>query len=307
MVANSVSTLQANIKLAPDNTAINRDILKNSVHPHAISTARFRISRNGEVELLIDRLPTPEIEGQFINLEQTLATQVYSFLRDLLHTHKFHSPSTDRIIDVYNNNDWKAQINYALVRQIIWLRRDGSNYSLMRALGVLAYVEAFRQNVMTFAERRKLPFSLDQLSKAVNTSISINSATPGRGLRVQIQKWLTRAVALLSGMLIIGAYAATNSELILEHYPNLAETADWFRRSLPPLAALLAFLFVIQFAMPEPSRPRSKVARNIARHAIYFGKPASLLLSIVGFGFVVGGLFVVSLIVETVFPGSLGP
>ena len=124
-------------------------ILGAHISPHSLASVLYSIQRNGIVTIEVDTLPPADVISEFSDFEQTIASQCYFFLRDLLHKHKFHSPTTDKILDVYRSSDWPALVNYALARKAIRLRRDGRRNSLYRALGVLSYLQSFRDNIMT--------------------------------------------------------------------------------------------------------------------------------------------------------------
>ena len=84
--------------------------LEPKIEKHFIASGRFSVARGGAFELDLEKLPDTKMAVGFSDLEQAFASQFHFFIRDLLHNHRFHAPTTDKILNVYKNEDWKAQV-----------------------------------------------------------------------------------------------------------------------------------------------------------------------------------------------------
>lgn len=76
------------------------------------------------------------------------AFEIYSFLRDAFHKHKFHSARDDYSLEPYvvkckNDYGWIGQVVRSLHRNVISDYRIGAESSCTKALGKLAYLESF--------------------------------------------------------------------------------------------------------------------------------------------------------------------
>ncbi|WP_299442825.1 hypothetical protein [uncultured Rhodospira sp.] len=72
-------------------------------------------------------------------------SQCFYFLRDIVHEHQHHHPTTDTILDVYyaKQKDWQAQILFKLYGKIIQFKRQKTVEKLSASLGILTYARVF--------------------------------------------------------------------------------------------------------------------------------------------------------------------
>ena len=87
------------------------------------------------------------------------AFEAYSFLKDVLHHHRFHRPSDDALLELSqcqlsDTNQWASGVRRNLHRSVISSFRSGSASAQADGLGKLAYLESFdavlkRRNINT--------------------------------------------------------------------------------------------------------------------------------------------------------------
>lgn len=104
----------------------------------------FTLSEDGVITFtsLVNASPT-DPEGPL------LAFEAYSFVKDLVHKHRFHSSSDDALLELTttnsSNSQWFESVIRNLHRSIISSFRSPSKLSLSNALGKLTYLESFLQ------------------------------------------------------------------------------------------------------------------------------------------------------------------
>lgn len=116
----------------------------------------FKLARNGCIELDWGSLRPGEISkivdiqpGEEQTAEKLLTFESFSYLKDLIHNHKFHSIDDDSIVvpvkvDAPHDNCWMDTTARSLHRAIISSVRSGSTYhDLSNALGKTAYLRTF--------------------------------------------------------------------------------------------------------------------------------------------------------------------
>lgn len=123
--------------------------------------AAFSLKRNGIIDLKIDAdmrvavdapaFPTDRQEAS--HLRHILAAQLFSFIRDIGHRHKHHSPKTDTIVDLYDVDEgtefdditWRKRTLYSIYRRIITYKRQEDIKVQISSTGLLAYAKAFKK------------------------------------------------------------------------------------------------------------------------------------------------------------------
>jgi hypothetical protein len=229
-------------------------------------SARFTVKRNGTCTIDLEKMPADV--SAFGDPEQTFASQVYFFVRDLLHTHKFHSPSTDKIIDVHRE-DWKKAVNYALARKAIRLRRTGRPFDLYNALGIISYLTAFREKVMTEEEKKEVPLSLETFADSIKNYAPLALILESGKLTNRLKAWIGRitlALSALIGLVVsIGKPDPTKQpELIRGLFGAI------YDNYLSMLGVILVGCIFTQLVLAENVRPRDRIARNLSRYSVTF-------------------------------------
>jgi len=101
----------------------------------------FKICRDGITTIFADQEPLNDSHGYY--------SQVFFFLKDMVHNHQHHSPREDTIIDLYPVGDegdtsWASNTLRALLTKIIQFKRNPSETTYADSMGVMAYAENFR-------------------------------------------------------------------------------------------------------------------------------------------------------------------
>lgn len=236
-------------------------------------SARFEIRRDGLVSL--QTLSTPlqsALNANVERLEHAFAAQTYFCLRDLLHTHRFHSPSSDTIIDVYPDLDTlKRQVNYGLMRRAIAMRRVQTAEAQQRSLGIISYLRAFRENMMTEEERKSLYFSIDATVASIQAGLPLIVAGEGRSLKNRLDGFRTKIITFVS---LIFGYAALieDSKVLIPEQFSWLKSVFAFIQERVGIALIIAILsmWFFQVLLSVKFEKRDNVVRTSSRVALAF-------------------------------------
>ena len=144
----------------------------------------FRLERNGFITLDWGDLKPGHISQIFdtdsglpeLEAEKLLTFETFSFLKDIVHNHKFHSVDDDSIVvpvKVADAEDfsWKDETAKNLHRTIISsIRNSPTQIELTNALGKLCYLRTFLSLAKTVFCNNLLE-SLDNLEKTIETRL----------------------------------------------------------------------------------------------------------------------------------------
>lgn len=133
--------------------------------------------------------------------ERLLTFETFSFLKDLIHNHKFHSVDDDSIVvpvKVASKTDdgWKDETARNLHRAIISsLRNNPAQLELTNAMGKLGYLNTFL-TVANTEFSKKLQGSLGNLEKTIQARLQQQSFLTGAA-EVFKGTWITILLAVL--------------------------------------------------------------------------------------------------------------
>lgn len=133
------------------------NFLINDLQQAAAFWVNFTLARNGFVEIIIDetcnhgadkiKYPSNLVEKK--RIEDTQAAQCFYFLRDMIHKHQHHSPSTDTILDLYrssvDDNQWICESLRVLYRKILDFKRLRKDEVYCSSIGLLTYAKSLRK------------------------------------------------------------------------------------------------------------------------------------------------------------------
>jgi hypothetical protein len=155
------------------------EIRKSTSHADAVLMAvSFSLDVNGYLTLTSQHASTEYAEPQdaTVSYGQLNVFEIYAFLRDSLHKHKFHSARDDYVLEphVVNAEDdhtWIGKVARSLHRVVISGFRADDEAMCDQAMGKLAYLQAF----CTATQQRKLGeflpnLSLDSLKAALHAA-----------------------------------------------------------------------------------------------------------------------------------------
>lgn len=175
---------------------------------------KFHLLRNGFVTLDWGDSPRADIaeifdtsEMSLDEAERLLTFETFSFLKDLIHNHKFHSIDDDSIIVpvlVADDNDeqWKDVTAKNLHRAIVSsLRNTPARLELTNALGKLCYLRTFLQIADTNFCRRLLA-SFDNLERGIRARLE-REAFESSGWQVFQGIWLSILLAAIATLITL--------------------------------------------------------------------------------------------------------
>lgn len=127
----------------------------------------FALMRTGELRLWYGADGSaPDNEGDRFRV----AEQAYYFIKDLVHDHEHHDPSSDQITPLTairadqaedptheRETGWRRETLWSLSREIERLNREGGLVDLRKSLGVIAYAQSFQQVLMGHTRNRDYP------------------------------------------------------------------------------------------------------------------------------------------------------
>jgi hypothetical protein len=130
----------------------------------------FALVRTGELRIWYD---TEVGEGLDPEDRFDIARQAYFFVKDMVHQHVHHDPSSDQMTPLTATPDspdgaledaWRRETVWSLSRIVDALNRHGKLKDLREALGILAYADAFQKTLLFYKrdpkdETRYLPYN----------------------------------------------------------------------------------------------------------------------------------------------------
>lgn len=135
--------------------------------PEAFFAMRFDLHDDGIIELHTAFNKSTDARNQ-----RVMPFEAYSFVKDVLHRHKFHSASDDALLELapcalQDGRTWSNLVARNLHRSVISSFRSASPSSHVDGLGQLSYLESF----LRILEKRQIKdvpdFSFDSLRSAL--------------------------------------------------------------------------------------------------------------------------------------------
>lgn len=118
--------------------------------------AGFELFRSGELRLTFrgeEGLVTQSAQdASDEDFTSDIAKQIYYFIKDISHRHYHHDRTSDNLLPIvetqkYNDENWRRETLWALARAVLETRRRNHLPGHKSALGILAYAEAFQQQL----------------------------------------------------------------------------------------------------------------------------------------------------------------
>jgi len=114
----------------------------------------FKLKRNGVTTLsFTDQLSNNKLnfpDGSVGHkLKHIVCSQLFFFLKDIIHNHQHHQPTTDTLLDIHfikDNDDfeWRCETLRFLYRKVLQFKREPSDELFSSSLGILAYIKTFK-------------------------------------------------------------------------------------------------------------------------------------------------------------------
>lgn len=189
-------------------------------------TIRFAVMRTGECRIWFDA----EVPGLGLADHDRIAEQAYYFLKDVVHHHTHHDPSSDQITPLVRFDPassepghedevaWRRETLWSLSREVERLNRDGGLVGQRRALGIIAYAEAFQASLMSHVRDAKAPkgfrenttvhdFDFKHLKDSVKASIDVEATKTTQ--RVQLS--IAAVTLTVSSMALVSSIVGTHN------------------------------------------------------------------------------------------------
>lgn len=225
----SIELKLANAPFDPTNHQL--DTLRSEILELAGSTngrveIRFALMRTGEVRLWYAEGALETLGTEAAGL---IAEQAYFFLKDIVHDHTHHEPSSDQITplvrtDIKDEEDhsgeiaWRRETLWSLSREIERLNRDGSLVSFRRSLGVIAYADAFQQALMGHIRKKNNPatfemvpevhrYDFGHLKDSIKASIDVAAAKKAQTIQLTVAFIAT----FLSAVSVVGSMVSAQN------------------------------------------------------------------------------------------------
>jgi hypothetical protein len=186
----------------------------------------FALMRTGECRLWFSEA-IPNLDDAD---HDRLAEQAYYFIKDMVHDHTHHDPTSDQItpltlFDASKNEEghddevkWRRETMWSLSREIERLNREGKVTDQQRALGIVAYAEEFQASLMShvrdasdprgFRENTELhAFDFDHLKSSIKAVVDVRAAR----IAHKIQLTIAGVTIFVSTMALISSSVGTHN------------------------------------------------------------------------------------------------
>jgi hypothetical protein len=221
-----------------------------------------------------------------------LANQVFFFLKDISHAHRHHPPGSDTITEVGTidkRQSWAIDTHYRIHRKIVEMRRSKDPKVLYGALGILAYITAFKKAI----EAGKSESQILNLRKKL-APLSYNNSEIESSIKatLEVMKWKqtqgniirTAVPALILSLMAVAGYEEGSFGKIIRNYVNTFAESH-FLYTLLILACIstsVPFYYKIIDLYSLPFVLRAKrilVSRTAPTHAVVWFSIATMLIA----------------------------
>lgn len=182
--------------------------------------------RTGECRIWYEELPR-NMRDRELDL---IAHQAYYFIKDAVHVHSYHDPSSDQITpltldepqpqeDDYSHEvAWRRETLWSLSREVERLNRDKRITNQRRSLGIIAYAEAFQASLMGHERDPKSPggfrktsvvhdYDFTHLKDSIRAEIDVNATE----IAQRSQLWVAAIATAISLVALFSSLIATHN------------------------------------------------------------------------------------------------
>ena len=203
----------------------------------------FSLSRQGVARLSLPKdrgfcyhpIDWPENENERRQIERLMSSQLFFFLKDIIHTHQHHDPDLDTITDLHEDDgtsEWRYRTLQSLYLKLIDMRRTRRTDLSFSSLGILSYARAFR--IQADKEDKDnvtgTIFSIDDTPLEESIRAAHENAMLAEQKRTTQQERIQSIAFSIVGTLIAGAglLQLTGYKVPTENVaPPLKALADW--------------------------------------------------------------------------------
>jgi len=236
----------------PDNAQLD------ALHEEIVSRARngclnrieiqFALLRTGELRLWYSEEGTPPLDLASDDPEDDLrkfAEQAYFFIKDVVHDHTHHDPSSDQITPLVpiSSDDashlgevaWRRETLWSLSREIERLNRDGGLVDKRRSLGIIAYAQAFQQGMMGHLRDPEKPsgfraapavydYDFAHLKESIRSSIDVASAAKAQ----LVQLTIAFVATAISAVSLVASLTSAHNGVQQRGTDGMLKKGVWF-------------------------------------------------------------------------------
>ncbi|MBY8823254.1 hypothetical protein [Sphingomonas colocasiae] len=195
-------------KALPEFVADRANDYRGKIACHRVNFALFR---TGELRIWFDMdeflgrdtLERPPTNVQTLAAE-ILPSQIYFCLKDLIHHHYHHDPHTDQLLDLYridtsaptfDDSKWRIDTLRGLAKVVVEFRHSDAPTSNKKALGVLAYADAFQSLLARVQRKRRveedmvahkgiIPYDFNHVRASIEALDALNESKRGALLQL---------------------------------------------------------------------------------------------------------------------------
>lgn len=238
----------------------------------------IRLLRTGQCEVLVEETDlytsrevkaaqalralggTPDLQSAGFQVASAAAArQCFFFMRDLAHRHYHHDPHSDLLTTTYawsleNDEHWRRETQYGLVRLAIAERRRDTAETFKRALGIIAYAEAFQKHLCGWAARFDAPpvrsslaFAYDFASLRASIDASLKVRELKDGQRRQSFIFVFGFMVTCLGLVATGLRAHQPQPASAAGFVQALATLTAYPWQALAAAALFAFILDLSF------------------------------------------------------------
>jgi hypothetical protein len=265
----------------------------------------FALMRTGELRLWFDDDgKAPDDEGD----RYRVAEQAYYFIKDLVHDHEHHDPSSDQITPLTAIHTgkapdpthepeiaWRRETLWSLSREIERLNREGGLVDLRKSLGVIAYAQSFQQVLMGHTRNSQNPtefepathvydYDFAHMKESIRATIDV-LATKKTQL---VQLALAGSATFLSALSVVSSLASSHNggepktvkgapvDVVTFHVGDPLVSILAYD---PLLTALLAVVAVLMLAAWAPADGRAGIYTRSQRVIAQLSRAAAVSTS----------------------------
>lgn len=265
---------------------LNRDgvITLHRVQWNNPTLARNTLDHSGEIDF---------------DFEHGIADQIYFFIRDLTHQHQHHGNDADTIITTHRVNSpqdltWALEIMYSLYFHIITVKRKENPAEHVRALGILAYLQSYKNIIKRRSEKAGARLILPEFDDAASKE-SIKATKDYIDLRLNEQKKNSENHKSFLLWFVATAFTVVNftvgfADKTIKPNENIAATANFLKENAYalPVLAIVALVYSLSNLI---MKPRYDFKRDVVRLSFAGRNPTVAVALVLGAGLLGVGIW----------------
>lgn len=230
------------------------------------------------------------------DFEHGIADQIYFFIRDLTHQHQHHGNDADTIITTHRlaspkDMAWALEIMYSLYFHIITVKRKENPAEHVRALGILAYLQSYKNIIKRRAEKSDQKLTLPEFDDAASKE-SIKATKDYIDLRLNEQKKNSDNQKAFLLWFVATTFTVVNftvgfADKAIPPNQSIASVANFLKENAYalPVLAIIALIYSLSNVI---MKPRYDFKRDVVRLS-FAGRNTTIAIALL-FGIIFLGL-----------------